>query len=248
MNLHTYLLEPRKPTHQFHDTTSIHWLETHRPNILPREYYVSSKTIQVIREKKPWEWYKDSWFLHSLVRDGIHGFRHGCRVSIHAVSLAIDNYDMTGDEIDALILAGLLHDCRRKNDNADMRHGIRAAAWLQKKQNVIPKHLQVFIPAIRFAIAVHNDSYNDIFLRLSYKRFKSFVDILKTADGLDRYRFPRSDWWFSPNFVSLIPNLRNMAFAFDLAFQTESFYVDTKNNIQSMVMAWNKFYKKETLL
>ncbi|OGZ37927.1 MAG: hypothetical protein A3A94_03210 [Candidatus Portnoybacteria bacterium RIFCSPLOWO2_01_FULL_43_11] len=238
MNLRSSLIQSKKPAHQFHDAASLKWIASHRPKNLLNNYTVDVDTIRIIRNLKPWKRCENSWFINNLIKDGIHGFRHVSRVAIHAVFLAIEHYnEISENEIKALMFAALLHDCRRKNDNADPRHGLRAADWLEKKPEIFPKKLHLLSPAIHFAISVHNDPYERIFTYSLYKKFKPFVDILKTADALDRYRFPRSDWWFSSKFITLCPGIKNLSLAFDLVIKSETLFLDTKDNIKSITEA-----------
>lgn len=132
----------------------------------------------------------------------------------------------------------MLHDCKRENDNADERHGARVASWLERNQDVLQDEVKSLLLEIAFAIRVHNDSYDRICGMPSYKKHKLFVDVLKAADVLDRYRFPRSDWWFSRHFVRLYPSVQDMAFAFDLALESEDKYLKTRNNFESIAAAW----------
>lgn len=242
MNLRESLLQSKKPKHQFHDKASVQWIADNRPVDLLKNYQLSREIVREVEKLEPWKIIDDSWFTNSLIRDGIHGFRHCCRVAIYAVSLLMNNCkDISRDEIESLIFAGLLHDCRRINDNADTPHGRRAAVWLVKNKKIIPEHLNNFFPAIWFSIFVHNDSYKHIEKLSAYKEFKIFVDILKTADALDRYRFPRSDWWISPKFIFLKPTTQDMSFAFDLVLRSEKLFLETKNNSESLLVTWKHF-------
>lgn len=240
MNLYKSLLQQKKPTHQFFDKPSLKWLFSHRPKNLLQSYEIDPIFRRAIERLRPWEKCKDYWFSSQLVKDGIHGFRHACRVSIHAISFAIDNnVNVSENELEAIMFAGLLHDCRRKNDNADPMHGIRSANWLANHSTILPKSVSSFLSAIKFAIYVHNDLYDDIERKNSYKKFKFFVDILKAADAIDRYRFPRDDWWFSQRFVVLPVSIEKLSFAFDMALLSELFYFKTKNNKESIRRAWD---------
>jgi len=205
MNLREALLQSEKPTHQFHDGDSLAWLGANRAKVLSKNYQLPNQVIKVVEAINPWLWPDDSWFTDTLICNGIHGYRHNCRVAIHAMYLAVQNYDLSVDELMAIMFASLLHDCRRENDNADTGHGLRAANWLNEHGDILPKDIQGFLEHIKFAIAVHSDSYNEIVKGHVYAKFGSFVDILKTADSLDRFRFPRADWWFLAKFVKLIP-------------------------------------------
>ncbi|OGZ63890.1 MAG: hypothetical protein A3A98_01220 [Candidatus Staskawiczbacteria bacterium RIFCSPLOWO2_01_FULL_40_39] len=241
MNLREQLLNSPKPPHQFHDADSIEWLSLNRPEFLPKIYKLKQSFVEIVERKKPWERCNNDWFTNKLIRDGIHGFRHVCRVAIYSISLALQaRPEISEQEIEALIFAALLHDCRRVNDNADFRHGVRAKEWLGKNNHILPKKLQPLYKAIHFAIAVHNDQYDQIIRKVNYQKFKFFVDILKTADALDRYRFPREDWWLKNEFVVLIPNQQNMAFAYDLVLGCERLFLQTKDNQGSVERAWKK--------
>jgi len=242
MNLRAALLGKEKPRHQFYDEGSLKWLLSHRPKNLLGSYRINPRLLDVVDSLRPWEKCDERWFSSHLTRDGIHGFRHACRVSIHALSLAlIYRKSISKDELEAIMFTGILHDCRRKNDNADLRHGVRTAEWLAKHSDVLPMRVLSFLPAMKFAISVHNDSYDDIQKRKNYRKFKFFVDIIKAADALDRYRFPRSDWWFSQHFIVLPVSIKEMSFAFDLAAISELLFFITKNNSKSIVYTWSLF-------
>lgn len=241
MDLRSLLLRAPKPAHQFHDESSLVWILDNRPKYLPKEYEIEDNIIKKIKRGQPWNECNDDWFTETLIKDGIHGFRHVCRVAVHTISLALQNKPNISDkEIEALMFAALLHDCRRKNDNEDLRHGTRAAEWLYKRNGVLPKHLQPFSKAIRFAISVHNDSYDKIIRRPNYKKYKFFVDVLKTADALDRYRFPIDGWWINTKFIMLTPRIKDMALAYDLMLKSEALFLQTRNNRLSIKYALEK--------
>lgn len=244
MNLREQLLNSPKPLHQFHDTVSLEWLFLNRPNFLPRVYGLESSFVKIIESKKPWEICEDYWFTNNLIRDGIHGLRHACRVAIHSISLALQKKpNISFQEIDVLILIALLHDCRRINDNTDIYHGIRAAEWFSKEKHILPPILKPFSKVIYFAITTHNDHYEQIICKKDYQKFKFFVDVIKTADALDRYRFPREDWWLDTDLVVLAPNQQDMALAYDLALVCEKFYLKINDNKNSIKRGWHEIIK-----
>ena len=241
MNLREALLQSSKPRHQFHDSASLDWLLSNRPKFPATRHEFSRPITAIIKEKAPWKLCEPNWFSNKLTRNGIHGFRHCCRVAINSILLAFQNQPNIADaKIKALLFAALLHDCRRKNDNADSYHGKRTAEWLDKNIWVLPRCLEGFYESIRFAIYVHNDPYEEIVKKPSYQKFKFFVDILKTADALDRYRFPREDWWLNLSFIILHPNIESMGFAYDLMLESETLYLHTKNNQFSIAKALQK--------
>ncbi len=243
MNLRQGLLQHEKPIHQFHDRDSLQWMISHKPKFLPGCHPLPGEFIEAVRKNKPWDRMDNRWFANDLTRDGIHGFRHACRVSLLAMYLALEHHPLSEKELAAVMFSGLLHDCRRKNDNADPRHGARAALWLERNRNILPGRLQSLIPAIRFSISVHNDPYPRFSGAASYKKYKPFVDLLKTADALDRYRFPRADWWISKKFIVLPAHKKGMAFAFELAYRSESFFFKTADNKRAILSSWNELQK-----
>ena len=245
MNLREALFQSKKPVHQFHDENSLMWIQTNRVNILPKNYFLPDQFVKIVAAFKPWLFLEDFWFTDSLIRDGIHGYRHNSRVAIHALYLAVQNYDLSKDELKAIMFACLIHDCRRENDNADREHGLRAANWLNERIDILPEDIQIFADHIKFAITVHTDLYDKIVEESLYDTFGLFVDILKTADSMDRYRFPRSDWWFLEKFVKLIPTQDHLAFAFDLALQTEFLYLSCKDNRKSVMTTWSRLSKNK---
>ncbi|MEK7094381.1 MAG: hypothetical protein AAB903_03535 [Patescibacteria group bacterium] len=243
MSLRQDLLEKKKPTHQFHDSDSLDWIDSHRPRNISSDP-ISSSVDKLILGFEPWKKGKNMKFQNSAIQNGIHGFRHGCRVAIQALILGYNHYQLSQDELEAVMFAGLIHDCRRMNDNSDPHHGRRVALWLKNNKRVLPARLSVFLPAISFAIAVHSDSYEHIKKMQQYQRFKLFVDILKTADGLDRYRFPRSDWWFSSKFVMLKPSTQERSLAFDMVLKSEYHYLRSGKNKDSIQKAWITLKRK----
>ena len=132
---------------------------------------------------------------------------------------------MNADEAAAAMFMGLCHDCRRRNDNTDPLHGRRAARWLLCHPHILRGTAARFAQEIRYAIEVHNDRYDFFDKEHRYFRYGKWVDILKTADALDRYRFPREEWWLSDNFLRCIPSITEKAFAFDFCQESERRYV-----------------------
>lgn len=247
MSLRIQLLSKSpKPKHQSLDAESLSWIASNKPTNLLKNYKINREVISIIEKNNPWNWCNANWFSSRFVKNGIHGFRHACRVAIYAASLAIRfSKKNINNEIDASIFLGLLHDCRRENDNADYQHGMRTANWIKKNSKILPKNLRSLLPAICFSISMHNDPYENIFKKKEYKKFKFFTDILKTADALDRYRFPRSDWWPSLDFIILHPNVEDLSFAFDFTLKSEMFFLKSKNNHQALFKAWQQLKKNK---
>lgn len=237
MSLRSKLLRHPKPIHQFNDLESIKWVATNKPDWLLDNYKIRKSAETPILEKHLRLINIEPFFLSDSMFNGIHGGRHAYRVAINATFLMQSQFSLRKEEKEAVIISCLLHDCRRKNDNADIDHGKRASKWLLRQNNILPKHLHAYINPIVLSISSHNDSYGTILKLKDYKKYKAFVDTLKTADGLDRYRFPRSDWWFSDNFVKLKPDKKLKSIAFDLSVLSEAIYLETKDNKKSVMTA-----------
>jgi uncharacterized protein len=71
----------------------------------------------------------------------VHGIPHWMRVWANAQRLAalVPGVDERSDNMVVLAWFAFLHDCKRVNDDADPRHGIRAAEYAKRlwEQNVI---------------------------------------------------------------------------------------------------------------
>lgn len=246
MNLRKKLLNSPKPKHQFHDKSSIQWIINNKPQNLPNKYFLNIKPIKKVENLKPWKVIKSSWFQNNLIKNGIHGFRHCCRVAIYSLFLTQKYYkEIKKDkEIESIMFASLIHDCRRKNDNNDFFHGERSANWLKKNKNILPKRLKNFLNLIIFLVSNHDKPYKDVKNDFFYKEFKNFLDIIKTADALDRYRFPRSDWWINLKIVPIKPPKSFMSFAFDFCVKSEEVFIKKNNNLKSITITWEKLKRR----
>ncbi|HEY9367832.1 hypothetical protein [Streptomyces sp.] len=102
----------------------------------------------------------------------------------------------------AACAAGAVHDCRRRDDRADPGHGRRAAAWFHRHADAVTSAIGHTLPPAAphrtaLAIAPHDIPYDHFTAAQdrSYGSAPHLVDVLKAADGLDRYRFPLKRWW-----------------------------------------------------
>lgn len=74
---------------------------------------ISKDLIKLIRSEFVLDWY------------GIHGVSHWARVRINGLKLA----ELTGAKVKIVELFAFLHDSKRKNENRDKDHGLRAAEF-----------------------------------------------------------------------------------------------------------------------
>lgn len=100
------------------------------------------------------------------------------------------------------VIMASLHDIGRMNDRKDEQHGLRSAEYYrnilsgQRKYDRYKKYTDI----IYYVIANHNTCQSSgIF------EYDMYLNILKIADALDRFRLQRVEWW---------PNGRLMPFKF----------------------------------
>ncbi|WP_369374172.1 hypothetical protein [Streptomyces sp. cg36] len=144
---------------------------------------------------------ESAWFADPRLADSLHGIRHQGRVCVLADLLA-QHHQLSPDDAAALCLAAAVHDCRRHHDRADTGHGRRAALWLQRHSDTVLTVLGQDLPVrslVRAAVAIRlHDVPHEAFTRpqsRAYQQAPHLVDLLKTADALDRYRLPLKRWW-----------------------------------------------------
>ena len=126
----------------------------------------------------------------SLKADPVHTRNHASRVLMHAL---IMSYEMNLQErdIDAVAMASIFHDTRRKDNSFDVGHGARAAEYYKAYTSPFsnaPAHI-VFDGRAAEAMAWHDrdDIYGLPHVSL-FPGGKNIYCILKDADALDRFR------------------------------------------------------------
>jgi hypothetical protein len=210
-----YILAERKKLGpvQTMDRESLDWIsESSRKILYKREQdgvRLSTKDASMLKMFFP----KPDWFYSSKHINTIHGQRHIGRVSVFA--LLICNYlSVSEEKRRAALLAAVVHDLRRKNDNQDIKHGNRAAKWLNANSGL-------------FGSLIDDDTFEDVLTAVKYHNIENglipkraqeesgdVIRILKTADALDRFRLPKTKWWVNierlemKDVVSLIPLAR----------------------------------------
>ncbi|HSW65651.1 MAG TPA: HD domain-containing protein [Bacillota bacterium] len=153
-----------------------------------------------------------AWFQNPLLIDSLHGLRHLYRTAYFCMRLLEHTGTLDSEDSDLIIVAALLHDIQRLDDKADEGHASRSALWVISN---LPRLSQTWnlklnaehIAKIEAVIALHETPYNSFSPEQQhlYTQHKSLVDILKTADALDRYRLPKLTWWPDDKHLALIP-------------------------------------------
>jgi hypothetical protein len=68
-----------------------------------------------------------------------------------------------------------------------------------------------------------------------YLKHKEIIDLLKTADALDRYRLPKLKWWINDDFVIVIPDESEKSFAYNLVINSEKNYLSINDSVKSVL-------------
>ncbi|WP_424892380.1 hypothetical protein [Streptomyces sp. XH2] len=213
------------PVHQQLDPGTVEWIAEHRPATFaampPRPTY---QPMMLTPDA--------SWFTSVEQSDGLHGVRHGARVSLLASVLAHE-HGLDGETEAALCVAAAVHDCRRRDDRTDAGHGQRAAGWFAQHAGSVTTCFGLRLSAdcllqATTAIALHHLPYEHFTLTQAraYRRARQVTDLLKAADCLDRYRLPALRWW--PDTARLrtpVPDWLH-PLAFDLVVRSERARLD----------------------
>lgn len=168
-----------------------------------------SHLSKVYDELKPYLPLTNEAFLRGAAASmSIHGQLHAYRVALFAGMLA----SMNGSKnLEPYLLAGLYHDIARKNDKEDAGHGSRSAQRLAEL-GIIRDGLDK--TDIIEAIACHDDEGG------TYQN-DTFVNTVKAADALDRFRLPKTKWWPDSKKMPLALTNEIFALAYNLVLSTE---------------------------
>ena len=173
-----------------------------------------------------------NWFYKKEFISNIHGMGHTLRVILNSYIICqlkeYKNYY-------PILIAASIHDIRRKSDKEDPNHGKRAFMWFKKKNLAIKKQLEPLeIEGISMAIVYHNVPYNKI-PKQKLLKFRKYIDILKYADAMDRFRLPKQKWWPSEQYLKLNLDKKIFDLSKYLFYETERLVLEkefsTKNAI-----------------
>jgi HD superfamily phosphodiesterase len=227
-------LEKKFPVHQFMDRETLDWIKDTglTKGLLISPHIVLSKTIiNFLSFSHP----KKDFFIDDEMYTGIHGFRHCARVALlcGVVSQEVKITDST--LILAAMIAGSLHDCQRVNDNADEGHGLRSAVWFRENVSMINTHYNIKltlseIELIDAAIRFHETDQHTVEANVN-PEYWQIINIIKTADALDRYRQPKEKWWIDEDYLRIKPSKALKEVAFNLMFKLEDYHLKTNDNL-----------------
>ncbi|OHA06805.1 MAG: hypothetical protein A2934_03840 [Candidatus Sungbacteria bacterium RIFCSPLOWO2_01_FULL_47_10] len=178
------------------------------------------------------------WFLKKRHTDSIHGVRHLLRVGINIVIAArIFSFK---ENIETLLVAGILHDVRRENDKADPSHGLRAARWFRQNRTIVGRRCRLRftrsdVEKIYWSIVFHELPRSEIIKDRRYLEYKQYIDIVRMADALDRYRLPKLKWWINDEILGMnTPDVAKKT-AYDLVIRSEEFFLRGNTSKESVL-------------
>lgn len=237
MSLVSLAIQKQLPPHQFMDVETLEWIKQNKPfkvGISTLDNTILRESVRQARNFIPCS----DWFLDKIEINTIHGLRHLIRVSVYS-SILYSLNKINVFRVEPLLIASSLHDIRRQNDNADVGHATRASKWfIQNKDEVMNFYKcrleSEEISFVSAALLLHEMPYSELLNDKFYKSNSLPIDILKTADALDRYVQPKLKWWINDEYLRLIPNDQLKLFAYNLILQSEERFLFGENSIDSI--------------
>ena len=143
-----------------------------------------------------------------------------------------------------LLIAASLHDVRRFLDRDDPDHGFRSADWFKQNVGEVEKEYQLGlseedVKEIYYAIKFHASDYKEFIDLQTYNDFNTVIDLLKTADSLDRFRLPKLKWWINTKYLKIKPPPEIIAFSFKCFLYSEKLSLWGEGDIESIKKAIN---------
>ena len=185
---------------------------------------------------------KTEWFAEPKIVDSIHGLRHLLRVTLLACLIGKTRL-VSEDKILNLLVAASLHDVARLNDNADIGHGERSAQWFLENLQTVASHYQLEIKDLDTKLISQLMQFHEIeYTRLEGESVldQELLDIIKTADGLDRFRQPKLKWWPNFEYLRLRPSEEIIQTAYHLVLNSEAEFLRIQQSQESVVGAFSK--------
>jgi len=208
------------PEHQFIDRETLDWI-CNNPVGSDQKKIVRFDPVEFYRYFPRKEWFHDYESINS-----IHGIRHLVRVAIFSeVLFKSRKWLFFNLKLINILTAAFFHDIARENDKNDNNHGKRSARWFRENIIEVEKAFNVRynkndVYCIYNAIAYHEVPYSQIEKNISAK-YGRMIDIIKTADALDRFRMPKLKWRINCQYLKLIPSAELKYFAYKLVCLTE---------------------------
>lgn len=230
------------PDHQFMDIETLNWIKEN-----PSKGYnskgelptITSELIELITLYSP----EPSWFLNKNSIDTIHGTRHILRCMTHVILLC-KRLGLNKAIMLETLIATSLHDLRRFNDKGDENHGKRASEWFRDNFPIIESKWLVLKDLNKKNISEIIEHHEVPYLPFEQSPSITLngIDVLKTADALDRFRQPKLKWRIDEKYLKLHPIQSEMNFAYKFVIESESEYLLSKNNsFLSIINTLNRY-------
>jgi len=222
--------EKNLPLHQSLDYETILWIINNYTNNNESKIKITKKDI--LHCKKVIQIILDTFDIHKLLYGGkrigtLHGILHHFRVILYTIIILKQTHKDDKFEFICICIA-LFHDIRRKNDKKDPRHGERASLRLQKNN-----YIQEL--ALRFNIKITKEDCKLICRCIKYHNTEAiykedkytldYIEIIKLADALDRFRLPKTKRWIDNNYLTSLPEESLISFAHHLVVSSEISYL-----------------------
>ena len=226
------------PALQYMDDATQKWIAKNEPR-----YDVVSRLNFDLQSYTDWTSHfplRRDWFPEPRLADTVHGLRHLLRTAYFACCLAKEK-ELGRTQTIFVFMAAQLHDIRRQDDRGDPGHAQRSADWFIANAPTVAKQWRLkltdeYCMAIAAVISLHETPYGDFGReqRVLYERHQVAVDILKTADALDRYRLPKLKWWINDEYLNLVPSSAMKQLAFNLVVRSERYFLEGVGNERSV--------------
>jgi hypothetical protein len=188
---------------------------------------------------------KDEWFADKSLINSMNGMRHLQRTSYFAFVLS-KQLRLSNKQVLCAVIAALLHDIRRSKDLKARDYNTATVQWFNSNLNKIGSEWGLsirksYFKKISTAIELCSIPYKDFSADQQSRYLKAYklVDVLKTADALDRYRLPQFSGKFNNLGLRLLPSSATKQMAYNLVILSESNGLKDCDNFLNVLNAIN---------
>lgn len=231
MSLVDLASQKKLPPQQYLDYETVSWIK--KSAVFPKSYDLTANAqiaLPAVKKYIP----NIAWFSPSARADTLHGIRHLLRVTAYASILNALYGNNSSKEV--LCTAASLHDLKRENDQQDEGHAQRSAEWFVRNKAVVQKqYLTIFhtdqTTKIKNLIENHELTTQD----------NLQLQLLKTADALDRYIQPKKKWWMDESVLTIKPSEELKFFAYNTVVLSEEKFLQGNSSVESVTLTLEEF-------
>lgn len=233
-------LNGQLPAHQNIDHETLDWIVQAGSSLLGKP---AAKVLlpSELKQHLSFTSVSTSFFTSDELYAGLHGCRHAARVAVLSALLCFELGIHDRRFVRNSVLAGSLHDCRRFNDNADKGHGARSAIWFRQHAATVADYYHTDLTPDDIDMIATAIQHHDMPSHPTTAQHQ-ILNILKTADALDRYRQPLRRWWIDERYLTIKPSLKLKKTAFELVCLSEEAYLDCLDVPLSWEHATERFW------